>query len=282
MTERPTLMKMAQRIAMASLLFAFFLPTQSRGAASEWVTSPGGAFRIVASQPQPDGLIPAILEVRLNPGWKTYWRDPGSSGIPPQITLDPAGGVTLEAIRFPPPKAFGEGPGRYVGYDQPVAFPLRLKRIGDKGDVTIRASVFLGICEDICIPVQGELELALKSGDFDNPLDGARIDKAVAALPEAPSDEFKVETARFDAMAGMIRLDLRLPREAAAATPQLFLAGPSGVFFGKPVLASEAGATRRAEIPVRLAGKDGSIAGKPVTLTVRAGERSMETTLAFD
>ncbi|OAP40822.1 hypothetical protein AU381_02700 [Sinorhizobium glycinis] len=280
MTRRRTRKKMAQHLAKASLLVAIFLPVQAQAAASAWVTSPGGAIRIVASQPRPDGSIPAILEIKLEPGWKTYWRDPGASGIPPQVTLDPAGGIALEAIRFPAPKTFGEGPGRYAGYDSSVAFPLVLKRVSDEKDLAVRASVFLGVCEDICIPVQGTLDLALKSGDFDNPLDSARIEKAVAALPEPPSGDFRIAKAVFDAAAGTIHLDLRLPQ--GAGKPEIFLAGPAGVSFGPSVVGDLTGADRRVDIPVKLAGKDRTIAGKPIALTVRAGDRSMETTLAFD
>lgn len=43
---------------------------------------PGGMIRLVAAQPRQDGTIPATLEVKLNAGWKTYWREPGASGIP--------------------------------------------------------------------------------------------------------------------------------------------------------------------------------------------------------
>ncbi|WP_428843115.1 protein-disulfide reductase DsbD domain-containing protein [Sinorhizobium terangae] len=282
MTKRPPLEKMAQRLAAASLLLLFFLPAKTYAAASDWVTSAGGTIRLVAAQPEGDGTIPAILEVKLKPGWKTYWRDPGASGIPPQITIDPSSGVVLQAINFPAPKTFGEGAGRYVGYDTPVAFPLVLKRTRGDGDLAIRASVFLGICEEICIPVQGELNLILKQGEFDNPLDGARIADAVAALPQAPSSEFNVATANFDAAAGAIRVRLQLPPEAKADQPELFLAGPSGISFGKPAFGVETGIQRTADIPVKFSGKDKDIKGKPIALTVRAGSRSMETTLAFE
>lgn len=252
----------------------------SQAASSAWVTSPGGAFRLVASQARPDGSIPAILEVKLEPGWKTYWRDPGASGIPPQITFDPSGAVALEAIRFPAPKTFGEGPGRYVGYDGSVAFPLVLKRLSDEKDLAVRASVFLGVCEEICIPVQGTLDLTLESGDFDNPLDGARIENAIASLPEPPSDDFRITKSAFDEATGTIRLDLRLPQ--GAGKPEIFLAGSAGLSFGPPVVGDLTGAERRVDVPVKLSAKDREIAGKAIVLTVRAGDRSMETTLAFD
>ncbi|AHK43656.1 hypothetical protein BKP54_13535 [Ensifer sp. 1H6] len=273
---------MVQRIGTASLLLAFFLPASAQAATSEWMTSTGGMIRIVAAPLQKDGTIPATLEVKLNPGWKTYWREPGASGIPPQITLDPAEGVVLEKIGFPVPKTFDDGVVRYVGYDKSVAFPLTLKRLHGKGDVKIRASVFLGICEDICIPVQGELNLTLKHDDFDNPLDAARIDGAVAALPEPPSEDFKVTTAVYDEHKAAVRLSLKLPPDTGKEHRELFLAGASGVSFGKPAITQAEGAELKAEIPVRLSGKDKTLKGKPVILTVRAGGRSMETTLAFD
>jgi DsbC/DsbD-like thiol-disulfide interchange protein len=282
MIKRPTYENMVQRIGRASLLVAFFLPAGAQAATSEWMTSTGGMIRLVAAPPQRDGTIPATLEVKLNPGWKTYWREPGASGIPPQITLDPIEGVVLEKIGFPVPKTFDDGVVHYVGYDKSVAFPLTLKRVNGDGDVNIRASVFLGICEDICIPVQGELNLMLKQGEFDNPLDAARIDGAVAALPEPPSENFKVATVVYDEQKAVVQLSLLLPPDAAKEPPELFLAGASGVSFGKPVITNAEGPEIKAEIPVRLAAKDKSLKGKPIILTVRAGERSMETTLAFD
>lgn len=272
--------KMAQFIGAASLAGCFFLPFGANAATSEWVTSPGGKIRLVAAQPKEDGTIPATLEVKLNPGWKTYWREPGASGIPPQVTLDPAGDVELEKIGFPVPKTFDDGVVRYIGYDRPVAFPLTLKRVHGSGDVTIRASVFLGICEDICIPVQGELTLAIKQGGFDNPLDGARIDDAVAALPEAPSADFSVTASRYDADKALMHLSVRLP--ADDKDPELFLAGPSGISFGKPEIQPAGDRALNAAVPVRLTGKDRELKGKPIVLTVRAQGRSMETTLAFD
>lgn len=282
MIKRPTYQNMVQRIGRASLLAAFFLPAVAQAATSEWVTSTGGMIRIVAAPVDKDGTIPASLEIKLNPGWKTYWREPGASGIPPQITLDPAEGIVLEKIGFPVPKTFDDGTVRYIGYDKSVSFPLTLKRVSGEGDVNIRASVFLGICEDICIPVQGELDLTLKQGDFDNPLDAARIEGAVAALPEAPADDFMVTTAVYDAQTSTVRLSLRLPQDTATDHRDLFLAGPSGVSFGKPVIATTRDAELEAEVPVRLSAKDKTLKGKPVILTVRAGARAMETTLAFD
>ena len=267
--------------ALASLVGYFFIAPPADAAQSQWVQAEGGAIRIVAAGQQPDGTIPAILDIRLNPGWKTYWLDPGASGIPPQVSIDAKDGIFFSGMRFPAPKSFGDGVGSYTGYDKSVAFPLLLK--SDKsGDLSLKASVFLGICKDICIPVQAELSLSLPEGAADNPLDQARIDDAVAALPAQPSETFKVKAASFDAAGKRLRLSLVTPGVSTGTPPELFLAGPPGYSFGKPENVTMANGEFTAELPVRVPAKGGALKSGSVLLVARSGERSMETPLAFD
>lgn len=267
--------------ALASVAGYFFIPSATNAAQSQWATSQGGDIRIVAGQPQSDGTIRAILDIRLKPGWKTYWLEPGASGIPPQVTLDPSAGIALAGMRFPPPKAFDDGIVRYTGYDSPVAFPLLLKT-DRPGDVSIKASFFLGICKDICIPVQGELAVALEDGHAANPLHEARIEAAFAALPATPSEGFRVKTASFDQVAKTLRITLVAPSASQDAPPELFLAGPPGYSFGKPQpVAAEAG-TFLMEVPVKVPAKGGNLKSGAILLVARSGGQSMETPLAFD
>ena len=248
-------------------------------AQSQWVQSQGGEVRIVAAKPQADGTIPAILDIRLKPGWKTYWVEPGASGIPPQVTIDSKDGISLSGLRFPAPKAFNDGIAGYTGYDHSVAFPLSLKR-EKSGDLSLNASVFLGICKDICIPVQADLHLSLPEALAENPLDKARIDDAVAALPMPPSDTFKVTAAAFDMAEKRLHLSLETP--ATGGPVELFLSGPAGYSFGQPenVIARDGKVT--AEVTVRIPAKGGTLKSGSVTLVARSGDQSIETPLAFE
>ncbi len=264
--------------ALATLAAYFFIAPSAMAAQSQWVQSQGGEVRIVAAKPHADGTIPAILDIRLKPGWKTYWIEPGASGIPPQVTIDPKDGIVFSGLRFPAPKAFHDGIAGYTGYDHSVAFPLSLKR-GKSGDLSLNASVFLGICKDICIPVQADLHLSLPEGLAENPLDRARIEDAVAALPMAPSGTFKVTAAAFDAAEKRLHLELITP---AAMPAELFLSGPAGYSFGSPdtVVAQDGKVT--AVVPVRVPAKGGPLKSGAVTLVARSGDQSIETPLAFD
>lgn len=267
--------------AVASLVAYFFLPPAADAAQSEWVKSEGGDIRIVADRPQPDGTIPAILDIKLKPGWKTYWLEPGASGISPQVAIDPQSGISFSGLRFPAPKAFDDGGVHYTGYDRPVAFPLSLKR-ERTGDLSLKASVFLGVCKDICIPVQADFSLSLPAGMPENPLDKARIEAAVSALPAEPSETFKVRSASFDAAAKRLRLSLVAPGMSAGTLPELFLAGPPGYSFGKAENVKMADGQVMAEVPVRIPSNGGALKSGSVLLVARSGEHSMQTPLAFD
>lgn len=266
---------------LATLIAHFFTAIAAQAATSEWVGSEGGEVRIVAAKPQPDGTIPAILEIRLKPGWKTYWKEPGASGIPPQVTIDPSSGIAFSGLSFPAPKNFDDGIVRYTGYDHSVAFPLSLKGNPDS-DVTLKGSVFLGICKDICVPVQADFNVSVPASQAENPLERARIDKAIADLPEAPSDGFKVSSAGFDGSAKRLKLSLILPAPDAKTPPELFLSGPSGFSFGKLENISVKNGVMTADVPVRVPAEGDGLADGAVLLVVRAGERNMQTTLAFD
>lgn len=266
---------------LATLAASFFVCAKADAAQSDWVASEGGQVRIVADRPQADGTIPAILDIRLKPGWKTYWLEPGASGIPPQVTIDPKDGVTFTGLRFPAPKTFDDGVVRYTGYDRSVAFPLSLTKAAE-GDVTLKASVFLGICKDICIPLKADLSVSLPQRLAENPLDGARIADAVAALPEGPSDTFKVISASFDQAAKMMRIVLLTPDMGAGMLPEVFLAGPPGYSFGKPQNLRRVDGRVIADMPVTAPAKGGALKSGAVLFVARAGERSMQTALAFD
>jgi DsbC/DsbD-like thiol-disulfide interchange protein len=251
---------------------------------SAWFQTPGGGIRLVAGAVTPEGTLPAMLEIRLEPGWRTYWTDPGASGLPPEMMVTGQDGhgaaLRFSGMRLPVPRRFDEGDLQYTGYDRPVAFPLILEGAAPGEDIRLSASVFLGICKSICIPVQATLDLAVSGTAPENALDAARIRTAFAALPQPPAPDFTVEKATFHADERAITLLLRLPD--GASDPQVFLAGPSGYTFHHP----EIGTSKDGLTPVRIGltlppkatfpPADGTIRA-----TIATGARAMETPLVF-
>ena len=102
--------------------------------------------------------VHAGLAIALEPGWKTYWRYPGDSGVPPIV--DPAGSENVASLTvdFPAPERFREGSDQTIGYHGPVVLPLRVTLADPGKPAELHVHAFLGVCRDICVPVDVTLE----------------------------------------------------------------------------------------------------------------------------
>jgi len=257
-------------IAVIPLLFA---ASSAAAASSSWVETPGGDVRLVALPASADGTMRAMLDIRLHDGWKTYWRDPGGSGIPPSVAVT---GATLTSVGFPAPKRLGDAETHYIGYDRPVRLPLTL----DKAGGPITATVFIGVCKEICIPVQAELTVDASGESFANPLEEAAVTDAEAALPGGAGNGFKPLSGTWAADGKSVTVRFEAP--ADGPLPDVFLSGSSSFEFGAASPARLEGDAYVAEVPVLHKPKVFDLAKDPIRLTVRAGEKTMESPLAID
>lgn len=164
-------------------ILAVLLATTSASfaASSDWLTVSGGKMRLVTS-PSPDGKeLNAGLQIKLDDGWKTYWRSPGASGIPPQLSFLGSKNVANAELMFPVPTVFPDGEGLVAGYKNEVTFPIQLDRLSNSVPTTLSANGLVGICSDICIPVQFTLSVTDKNSS------GSQFD-VVSVLNEAKSN----------------------------------------------------------------------------------------------
>src|SRR3990170_3613834 len=103
--------------------------------ASPWIASTSSKVRLVSGTVDLDGkpTLLAGVQLRMNPGWKTYWKNPGDSGVPP--SFDWAGSKNLKhaELLYPAPHRFADANGMAIGYDDEVVFPVRLALAADAG-----------------------------------------------------------------------------------------------------------------------------------------------------
>ncbi|MBY4609873.1 cytochrome C biogenesis protein [Rhizobium sp. 9T] len=272
-----------RRLFMAAIsLVAAFAPFCSAQAEmSAWAEAEGGRMRLVALAPDAGGKIRAGLQIEPKAGWITYWREPGSSGIPPHVTIAPKSGVALDAIGYPVPKHFFKGGIEDIAYDAPVTLPLSLTASG-KGPVAIDATVFIGICKDICIPFQANLAVKLGPAKQSQPEEEAILAAADAALPKPPSADFKVAAHAMSSDRKALSLTLTLPGGGSGGAPDIIVTGPSGYAFTKQVGGKRDGAAFKTDIAIGKLPKDYDLSGKRWSVLVIDGDKAMETTLAFD
>jgi len=199
-----------------------------QAASSDWAVNEGGRMRLVVMPPDQDGRREGALVIEPNPGWITYWKEPGDVGIPPALALPAGSSAVIESIGFPVPKLLDNSGMRDVGYDHAVTLPLVFAGAGADTD-TLTVNAFVGVCKNICIPFQADLTVALSHDDAVATDEAQLIANAKQSLPEVPSDDFAVT--HYAMRADLKQLDLTLKLPAGTTGPQVFVSGPSGHVF---------------------------------------------------
>jgi len=128
-----------------------------------------------------DGVfLRAGIEIKLEPGWQTYWRDPGDSGAPPKFDFSASENVESVSVLWPAPQRFPDGAGgNSIGYVNHVILPLHVVPTDDTKQTALRLKLNYDICSNICIPIEANLALAL-SGDG---AEDAAIERAEVRVP---------------------------------------------------------------------------------------------------
>jgi len=174
----------AATISLAAITIGLAPMPQARADMSAWHGDTRAAMRVVAGGTKvADGAsaLRAGVEIRLAPGWKTYWRYPGDSGVPPHFDFDKSENLKSVQVAWPAPQRFTDADGSFIGYRDNVLFPLSIEPKDAGKPVVLRLTLDYAICEKVCIPVQARGELTIKGGANADSI----IAKAEQAVPRA-------------------------------------------------------------------------------------------------
>ncbi len=239
---------------------------------SDWFETDGGNVRIVTEPYSPGAdFVRGIIDIDLMPGWKTYWRDPGSGGIPPAIQVNDLGVVSSTNIEFPVPTWISSKYGSYAGYDQPVQIPFVFMTNGPVTEQEIDARVFIGICKDICIPAFSDFKVPLIEANGTSKA-SIVVANAFDALPKAPETVgISLSTELQANQVLMVRV------EGTQSKLALFVSGRQGEQFTQPKLVSIDGGTTVFEV----GSANGFDAGQEVDVIVTGqfGQSTFETSV---
>src|SRR6202790_3224243 len=131
--------------------------------ASPWQRDGHSAVRLLAGSRSGAVLLGGIA-FQLEPGWKTYWRTPGDSGVPPRFEFSKSENIDAITVLWPAPTKFDDGAGGHsLGYHDQVVLPLRIVAKNADKPVMLRADINYAVCEKLCIPVEASAELAIAS-----------------------------------------------------------------------------------------------------------------------
>ena len=115
----------------------------------------------------PGETVSVMLHQTIAPGWHTYWKNPGDSGLAPVVDWALPDGVTVTPTAWPAPHRIDYGPLVNFGYSGDTALPFDVSvpaewPAGRPLRLTGEAEIL--VCEKICIPVSGKIALDIPTG----------------------------------------------------------------------------------------------------------------------
>lgn len=114
----------------------------------------------------PGETLLVALQLDIIPGWHTYWRTPGDSGLPATIEWTLPQGMTAGAIQWPTPERIPYDTLMNFGYHDTVLLLTELRVDPDvqQGESKIEAVASWLVCADICIPQDAAFSVPITVG----------------------------------------------------------------------------------------------------------------------
>lgn len=180
-------------LCLGLLLLCGWAHSQSKlmaNAVTHTVTTPHVRTELMAYAPdgvQPNKPFTLGLHIQHQPGWHTYWKNPGDSGLPTQLNWTLESGLTVGDIQWPVPKKIPVSNLANYGYEGAVllAVPITVSRALPESQthVTISLKAQWLVCKTECIPEEGEFALKVPVRGS-TALNRAAFDSARANLPK--------------------------------------------------------------------------------------------------
>jgi suppressor for copper-sensitivity B len=267
--------------ALLLLLVLAIVGQSAQAATSDWVNEQHGAARLISAV-EATGSSTQLdigLQLRLTPGWHTYWRSPGDAGISPVIDWKGSENLAGAEIAWPAPVRLPSlGDLETIGYEGGVVLPIAVRLVHPGAPLHLHADVDYASCRDICIPYHASLDLVLPSGLAQPGTEAALIAAAQRRVPvDISAAQWKLLGAAVGTERGSAVLSVRLASLAEPfASPDLFIEGLAKGSAGRPAVSlADSGRTATLHLPINNEVAD-AIAGTKLRITVVDGAHAGE------
>jgi len=217
-------------IAAITLICVSGMPVAWAQDTSAWDADMHSAARLVAGsmiKTADEAYLRAGVEIRLGAGWKTYWRNPGDSGVPPTLDFVGSDNVRSVTVLWPAPERFPDGAGGYsIGYMGDIIFPLRVISKDAAKPASVHLKLAYAVCANLCVPAEANLKISLTGdGAEEMALEKAemRVPRRVALGAGQGLAILSVHREPGDAHAGVV-VEVAAPEDTPV---DLFVEGPA-------------------------------------------------------
>jgi len=227
-----------QIFATLAALFVFGLPFKlwANSFETNWKGSDKSQLRLITAKAAWRGQkrLFAGIDIRLAPKWKTYWRTPGDTGIPPFFDWAGSENLLKAEVLYPVPHWFEDAAGLSIGYKSRVTLPVIITPKDPLLPVVLKLNASYAICYDLCVPVSTQQSLKI-DGEMSSPFVPV-MEMALLDVPEQvkqPADGIGVH--KVDFVAGdkkALNVQVRAPQKASKV--ELFIEGPGDLYVPAP------------------------------------------------
>ncbi|MGM0429641.1 MAG: protein-disulfide reductase DsbD family protein [Pseudomonadota bacterium] len=166
-------------------------------------------------------LLPALLHVELDEGWKTYWRSPGEGGIPPTFDWSESDNIDDIEWHWPVPSRYSIQGIDTVGYQGSLTFPLMIQLSPDARQAHISGTLTMSSCTTVCVltdyPIDLQVDLDTLTVDSDRAF---AFNQAMGKVPREYDSNNVKQAIWSDANQ---RVQLTIERDNGWQDPQLFI-----------------------------------------------------------
>lgn len=168
---------------MRTLIFILALLVTAPLAASAQTGASPASVRLLDGAPEGE-VLGFGVDIRLQPGWKTYWSNPGDSGVPPRFDWSGSENVARVEVAYPAPRRFRDGGAWSIGYAERVIFPVSVVPEDPARPVRLVLDLDYAVCRDICVPAEASLEITRERDAAPSRFAAAEIAAFRARVPE--------------------------------------------------------------------------------------------------
>lgn len=215
---------------LGAALLASLMPAL---ASAQTIISTGQSFMeadLVAGAPVAEGGRIAGLNLSMADGWKTYWRSPGETGVPPVFDWSGSRNLRSVEVLWPMPELFESFGMQTVGYSHVVVLPLVLEPEDASQPIELNLKATLGVCRELCVVEEFSLARSFAPDEVEAE---NRVTRSVGAVPGGAADTGLAEASCRIRGAGSSRdfeARLRFARDFTA--PVVLVEGPESVWIG--------------------------------------------------
>ena len=264
---------------------AALTPSQA-GSATSWVSKNHATTRLVADtapwQNKQEALV-AGIHIKLDKGWKTYWRYPGDSGLPPRFDWSGSRNLKSARLLWPAPKRLLDSAGTSIGYKKEVVFPVLIEPVKASQPIELNLKMEFAVCADICIPAEADLQLKVGKGGIFSSSYASLLSRYLERVPQkkAPGSSTGLSVSHTEAQltgkAPYLTVDARFPGGVKGA--DLFIEGPEGFYLAPAQPVGKPGeGTVRFKVDLTKGDDPKDLKGRTVTLTLVSKASQAETT----